>query len=105
MLSVANDTINVSVSVQNIGDYAGKEVVQVYVSKPNTTIDRPIKELKAFAKTPKLNTDESVAVVLRIPVAELRYWDEANSTWALEKGVYQVQTSCFVTRYWFIYGH
>ncbi|MGB5553636.1 MAG: glycoside hydrolase family 3 C-terminal domain-containing protein, partial [Flavobacteriaceae bacterium] len=92
-VSVANDTINVTVSVQNTGNYAGKEVVQVYVSKPNTTIDRPIKELKAFAKTPKLNTDESVAVVLRIPVAELRYWDEANSTWALEKGMYQVQTS------------
>jgi beta-glucosidase len=92
-VTIVNDTINVTVNIKNIGQNLGKEVVQVYVSKSNTTIDRPIKELKAFAKTPNLNVDESVAVVLQIPVTELRYWDEANSNWALEKGLYQVQTA------------
>ncbi len=92
-VSVANDTINVSVSLKNIGDNTGKEVVQVYVAKPNTTIDRPIKELKAFTKTQNLKPDESANLNLRIPVTELRYWDEANSNWAIEKGMYSLQTA------------
>jgi beta-glucosidase len=48
---VNKDTIQVTLSVQNTGNQAGKEVVQLYVSKPNSTIDRPGQELKAFHKT------------------------------------------------------
>ncbi|MCB0847357.1 MAG: glycoside hydrolase family 3 C-terminal domain-containing protein, partial [Bacteroidetes bacterium] len=50
-VSVLNDTVNVKLTVENTGSQAGKEVVQVYASKINTTIDRPLQELKAFAKT------------------------------------------------------
>lgn len=87
-LTVENDTISVAVTVQNTGERAGKEVVQIYVSKPNSAIDRPNQELKAFAKTRSLEPSEIEEVVIRIPVSELRYWDEKNSVWALEKGGY-----------------
>ena len=57
---VVDGVINVLVTVKNTGDTAGKEVVEIYTSKPETEIDRPVQELKAFAKTPLLNPGESV---------------------------------------------
>ncbi|MEQ8474061.1 MAG: glycoside hydrolase family 3 C-terminal domain-containing protein [Marinoscillum sp.] len=85
-----NDTINVTMTVQNVGKMAGKEVVQVYTSKPNPTVERPVQELKAFGKTKDLQPDESEIIALQIPVSELRYWDQDASTWQLEKGVYNI---------------
>lgn len=86
-----NDTINVSITVQNTGDWAGKEVVQVYVSKPNSTVDRPEQELKAFVKTKTLTPKERQDIVIRIPVSELSYWDEDKSGWVLEEGTYSIR--------------
>ncbi|MCO5723244.1 glycoside hydrolase family 3 C-terminal domain-containing protein [Robiginitalea marina] len=83
-----NDTLKVSLSVTNTGARAGKEVVQVYASKPDTGVDRPVRELKAFAKTPLLQPGESAELTFRIPVAELRYWDESRPGWVLEPGTY-----------------
>lgn len=90
--TLANDTILVAVTVKNTGERAGKEVVQIYVSKPNSGIDRPNQELKAFAKTRNLEPGEVQDVVFRIPVSALRYWDEAQSGWALEKGLYAIKS-------------
>ncbi|HTJ53323.1 MAG TPA: glycoside hydrolase family 3 C-terminal domain-containing protein [Cyclobacteriaceae bacterium] len=85
-----NDTIRVTMKVTNIGDRSGKEVVQFYTSKPSTAIDRPVRELKAFAKTADLKSGESTEVSVAIPVSSLSYWDETVSKWALENGKYQV---------------
>lgn len=90
--TLANDTVNVVVTVRNTGDQAGKEVVQIYVSKVNSTIDRPNQELKAFAKTRNLAPGESEGIMISIPVSELSYWDEENSGWALEKGLYSIKS-------------
>ena len=89
--TVANGTIDIKLTISNDGNLAGKEVVQVYVSKPDTNIDRPIKELKAFAKTSIIETGETLEMTFIIPSSELAYWDEDKSTWALEKGTYTVQ--------------
>lgn len=88
--SVVNDTIKVALQIQNTGDIAGKEVVQIYVSKPSTSIDRPVQELKSFVKTPILNPDESVELVIDIPVSEMSYWDENLPGWKLEYGLYTI---------------
>jgi len=90
-VTVENDTINATVTIKNIGDKSGKEVVQVYVSKPNTTIDRPSQELKAFSKTKALEPNGTQEIVFRIPVSELSYWDENRSDWALETGNYSIR--------------
>ena len=91
-ITLANDTINVTLTVQNSGDQAGKEVVQIYVSKANSGIDRPNQELKAFAKTRNLEPGEAEEIMISIPVSELSYWDEDNSGWALEKGLYSIKS-------------
>ncbi len=90
-LTMENDTINISLSIQNTGKHVGKEVVQIYISKPGTVIDRPNKELKGFAKTENLAPNQGEDILIRIPVSELRYWDESNAFWALENGTYKFQ--------------
>jgi len=90
-VSLDDETIRVSLAISNTGDLAGKEVVQVYASKPQTFVDRPVRELKAFTKTRTLQPGETAEVAFRIPVSELRYWDEADSAWKLEAGRYAIQ--------------
>ena len=86
-----NDTLHVSLAVKNTGTQAGKEVVQIYVSKPDSGIERPNQELKAFSKTRTLAPGETVIMSLQIPVSDLSYWDEASAGWKLEKGTYKIQ--------------
>lgn len=85
------DTINIAMTVKNIGAVAGKEVVQIYTEKENPRIDRPIQELKAFTKTQLLEPEAVDSISIRIPVKELRYWDEQTNGWTLEKGGYQIK--------------
>ncbi|WP_127141901.1 glycoside hydrolase family 3 C-terminal domain-containing protein [Flagellimonas marinaquae] len=88
-----NDTIKVSVPVSNIGKTNGKEIVQFYVSKDSTQIDRPTQELKGFAKTKLLGTGATDTVQVKIPVNYLRYWNENLSKWVLEPGHYTIKAA------------
>jgi len=92
-VEVTDGIIKINVRVKNTGEVAGKEVVEVYTSKPETDIDRPVQELKAFTKTPLLNPGESIEVRMQVPVKELSYWNEEQSEWTLENGVYQVHAA------------
>lgn len=88
---VENDSIKVQVIITNSGNRPGKEVAQVYVSKPDSEIGRPVSELKAFGKTGLLMPGEVDTLRLNIPVGELRYWDEKNKGWKLEPGKYEIK--------------
>ena len=90
-VTVAQDTVQITATVKNGGTTPGKEVVQVYVSKPKTAIDRPVRELKAFAKTLLLAPEQTEELLLKIPVSDLRYWDEKKGIWVLENGLYEFQ--------------
>jgi beta-glucosidase len=88
---VLNDTINVTLTVKNIGEVTGKEVVQLYTEKLNSNIDRPTQELKAFTKTRSLAAGEVDSIAIKLPVKELRYWNEENKAWTLEQGAYSIK--------------
>lgn len=90
-VDMQNDTIKINVSVKNTGNFKGKESVQVYISNPGSLIDRPVQELKSFAKTKLLHPDETEVLELNIPVKNLSYWDEKKNHWELEKGVYHIK--------------
>lgn len=90
-MEVQNDTIQMKISITNKGGVAGKEVVQVYVEKADSPIDRPKRELKAFAKTRLLAPNTGQELQLQIPIQELAYWDEKDNGWILEKGTYTFQ--------------
>ena len=83
----AGEQISVSVMVKNCGSVAGKEVVQLYASKPESAVMRAPRELKAFQKV-SLEAGESKRVELRFDADDLSYWDEASHAWQLEKGNY-----------------
>jgi beta-glucosidase len=88
---VKDGMISIGLTVQNTGNIPGKEVVEIYCSKPDTKIDRPVRELKAFAKTPLLNAGETAGIKINIPVSDLSYWDEKIPGWKLEAGSYILQ--------------
>ncbi len=78
------DTIVLSFDLTNSGDMEADEVAQVYVSWPETSVERPVKELKGFERV-TLGAGETKSVSVEIPVSELRHWDEALGGWALER--------------------
>ena len=88
----ASSPLNVQCTVTNTGSVAGKEVVQVYVSAPkNKQMEKPLKELKAFAKTRLLQPGESETVRMAIPRRDLASWDETTHQWQTDSGVYTIQ--------------
>ena len=82
---VGKDAIKVTVKVENEGSMPADEVVQVYVNRPESKVEWPVKELKAFQRV-SLNAGETKTVTLEIPLKDLRYWNEAENAWALESG-------------------
>ena len=85
-----DDAYEVNVTVKNTGSHEGKEVVELYVSAPdNKAANKPVKELKAFAKTKLLKPGESQTLTLSVKAAELASFDEAASAWVVAEGEYQ----------------
>lgn len=83
-----NDKITFTVPVTNTGDVAGAEVVQLYISDPKCTVERPAKELKGFAKV-FLQPGESKNVTLEISKDDLSYFNADNHEWTVEPGEFK----------------
>ena len=82
------DAVEVNITIKNTGAVSGKEVAQVYVQAPNGKLEKPVQELKAFAKTRELQPGESQTLQMTIPVRDLASFDEAGSQWITEAGTY-----------------
>jgi hypothetical protein len=80
--------VMINLSVTNTGKVAGKEVVQIYSTAPQSHLPRPDKELKGFAKTRLLQPGESETLNIVIPRDELKYYNESTHTWQLATGAY-----------------
>ena len=80
-------TVKLIFEIQNIGDVAGAEVAEIYVSSPKGSIFRPLKELKAFQKV-YLAKDEKKEISIEIPKDDLRYYDIKEKRWILSDGEY-----------------
>ena len=91
----ADGDVAVSVEVRNVGDRAGREVVQLYVEAPDGALGKPARSLAAFAKTAVLEPGESERVSLTVPPTALASYDDGGATghrsaWVLEPGSYTV---------------
>ena len=80
--------VTVSVTVKNTGSVSGKEVAQVYVTAPRKQLQKPVHELKAFAKTRELKPGESQTLTMQIATRDLASFDDTNSQWLAEAGSY-----------------
>lgn len=83
-----NGKLTVSVEVKNTGKTAGREVVQVYVSKPSGKMKKPEEELVAFEKTGLLQPGKSEKLTFTIETKDIASFDESRSEWIAEPGEY-----------------
>ena len=84
----ADGTLKVTVDVANTGDVDGAEVVQLYIADPESSIDRPVKELKGFEKV-WLKAGEKKTVTFEIDAEDLSYFDADKHAWVAEPGEFQ----------------
>ena len=91
-VSINNDVITVEATITNTGKVAGKEIAQVYVSAPkNKQMEKPVKELKAFAKTRLLQPGESQTLRMTMKKSDLASWNESLHGWQVDAGTYTIQ--------------
>ena len=82
------DEITFTIPVTNTGSMAGAETVQLYISDLEASVERPVKELKAFQKV-FLQPGETQQVSLTIDKGALSFYDEASSQWKAEPGAFE----------------
>lgn len=83
------DTYEISFKIKNIGNYDGKEIVQLYIQKENSKIYRANKELKAFEKI-ELKAGEEKEVKILIDKSAFEYFDVNLKRWNIEDGQYNI---------------
>ena len=81
----AGASVKVSVDVTNSGDVAGKEVVQLYLADEESSLERPVKELKGFRKV-YLEPGQTKTVTFEITPEDLKYFDDVKHEWVFETG-------------------
>ncbi|KLU58104.1 glycosyl hydrolase family 3 [Paenibacillus sp. VT-400] len=84
------DEVNVQVRVTNTGDRAGKEIVQLYVSDVESTVIRPVRELKGFAKV-ALEPGESKVASFTLNKRSFAYYNVDMKDWHVETGEFEIQ--------------
>lgn len=82
------ECVTVWVKVKNTGKYAGKEVVQVYVSAPAGELDKPYQDLAGFVKTKELKAGEEEKVELTFNLSDLASYSTEKEAYILEQGAY-----------------
>ncbi|MFA5450219.1 MAG: glycoside hydrolase family 3 C-terminal domain-containing protein, partial [Clostridia bacterium] len=84
-----NDTLEISFDVKNIGQYEGKEVVQVYVNDIKSTIFMSDKQLKAFEKI-SLKAGETKTVTIELDARSFAFYNIKTKSWTAEEGEFDI---------------
>ncbi|MCX2745452.1 glycoside hydrolase family 3 C-terminal domain-containing protein [Mangrovivirga sp. M17] len=90
-------SFEISMTVENTGKMAAKEVVQLYVSAPESNLPKPIRELKGFLKTKTLSPGETQTLTFSISVDDLASYHTDRSAWITEAGEYTFQVGASVS--------
>lgn len=90
------DAKSVEVTVKNTGNFAGAEIVQVYVSKKGGEVFRPEEELKAFAKV-WLEAGESKRISIALDDKAFRYFNVVTGKYEIEGGTYEIRVGASST--------
>lgn len=83
------DIVTVNAEVINKGKYAGKTVVQIYISDKESTLTKPVRELKAFKKI-YLEPDEKKTVSFTLNRHDFESYDPDLHKWTMEEGFYEI---------------
>ena len=80
-----SEGFDVKFVLANISSVDAEEVAQVYVSRPSSKIERPVKELKGFQRI-AMKAGERKTITIPVRRSDLRHWDEPSQSWILEPG-------------------
>ena len=83
------DQLQVSLTLTNTGKVKGKEVIQLYVADKESSVQRPVKELKAFDKI-ELAPGESKEVSFTLSVRDFSYYSKVYDRWLAESGEFDI---------------
>jgi len=86
----AKDVIEITFNIKNTGNVDGKEVAQLYISDPESYVEKAAKELKGFKKV-FVKSGASEIVTIQVPVEELAYYNETKKEWLVESGTYTIK--------------
>ena len=78
------------VTIKNAGEMTAKEVIQIYVSDPESRIEQPVKELAGFEKV-ELKPGQTKTVSIALDQNGFKYYDADEGKWILEPGVFVVR--------------
>ena len=85
------EVLDVDVTLKNIGRFKGKEVIQIYLSKPATTLDEPYQVLVNFQKSKELEPEQTETVRLSFKFSDAASYDSKSESYILDEGVYRVR--------------
>ena len=90
-ISVQGDDLAVAVRIRNTGSRRGRQVVQVYASRPESSVRRPVRWLAGFAV---VHADPGETVNVAVPVSrrQWRHWDVEEHGWDLEPGEFELSS-------------
>jgi beta-glucosidase len=83
------DQFKISVTLKNTGNRDGAEIVQVYYSDIEASVDRPVKELFGFEKV-MLKADETKTIEINLQVSDLAFYDVDSQAWKVEPGQFKI---------------
>jgi beta-glucosidase len=86
----ADAIIEVTFNIKNTGKVDGKEVAQLYISDPESYVEKAAQELKGFQKI-FLKSGASETVTIQLPAKELAYYNEVKKEWLVEPGTYKIK--------------
>ena len=90
-IKAGQDGFTATITVTNTGNVPGREVVQLYVSAPAGGLEKPSRELKAFAKTKTLMPGESERLTMTVTAYDLASFNESTAAWETAAGAYVLQ--------------
>ena len=96
-VKVNADGITATITVKNTDKVAGCEVVELYVAAPAGGLEKPARELKAFAKTKLLAPGESETLTMKVSAYELASFNEKTASWETATGEYKALFGASVT--------
>jgi beta-glucosidase len=84
------DGVRVSIDVANTGARAGAEVVQIYVGQPGCSVERPVRELKGFAKV-ALQPGKTKRIEIELAGDAFAFWSVEKNGWTVEPGEFVIE--------------
>ena len=84
-----NDTLIITANIKNTGNRKGAETVQLYINDHQSSVVRPVKELKGFEKV-ELGPGESKKVKIFLTAKDFSFWDSESKNWKAEPGEFEL---------------